>query len=124
MAGTGKRYDEEQIIAIRKEAESAKTVGEVISQARREPAHVLPVEDAVCRHRGERGPAAECAGGREAGGTSIWTMEEIALLRGYPVRISVDNGTGVPQSRHRRLGLCASGDARLHSAGQANSERC
>jgi putative transposase len=30
MAGTGKRYREEQIIAILKEAESAQTVGEVI----------------------------------------------------------------------------------------------
>ena len=30
MAGTGKRYTEEQIIAILKEAETAKTVGEVI----------------------------------------------------------------------------------------------
>ena len=30
MASTGKRYKEEQIIAILKEAESAKTVGEVI----------------------------------------------------------------------------------------------
>ena len=30
MAGTGKRYTEEQIIAILKEAETAATVGEVI----------------------------------------------------------------------------------------------
>jgi putative transposase len=30
MAGTGKRYTEEQIIAILKEAEAAPTVGEVI----------------------------------------------------------------------------------------------
>jgi putative transposase len=30
MAGTGKRYTEEQIIAILKEAEAAPTIGEVI----------------------------------------------------------------------------------------------
>ena len=30
MAGTGKRYTEEQIIAILKEAETASTIGEVI----------------------------------------------------------------------------------------------
>jgi transposase InsO family protein len=78
MASTGRRHSEEQIIAILKEAEAVLNVMDMLSR------------EALASEVDSSLPAARV----------IQTLETIALERGYPLRISLDNG---PELRSRAL---------------------